>query len=63
MAYIDDHFLLYNDTARRLYHEVAAHQPIIDTTITSHLQKSPMINDGKTSPICGSVTITINGDF
>jgi glucuronate isomerase len=30
MAYLDENFLLYSDTARRLFHEVAATQPIID---------------------------------
>ncbi|MEM1354081.1 MAG: glucuronate isomerase [Planctomycetota bacterium] len=30
MPFLDDHFLLTTDTARRLYHEVAAHQPIYD---------------------------------
>ena len=30
MAYLDDDFLLYSPTARRLYHEVAKDQPIID---------------------------------
>lgn len=30
MAFLDDNFLLSNDVARRLYHEHAAQQPIID---------------------------------
>lgn len=30
MAYLDENFLLYSPTARRLFHEVAKHQPIID---------------------------------
>lgn len=30
MAYLDENFLLYSETSRRLYHEVAAAQPIID---------------------------------
>jgi len=30
MAYLDENFLLYSETARRLFHEVAASQPIID---------------------------------
>lgn len=30
MAYLDENFLLYSPTARRLYHEVAKDQPIID---------------------------------
>ena len=30
MSYLDDHFLLSNETAQHLYHEVAAQQPIID---------------------------------
>lgn len=30
MAYLDEHFLLSNETARQLYHEVAAPQPILD---------------------------------
>lgn len=30
MAFINDDFLLQNRTARRLYHEHAAHQPILD---------------------------------
>ena len=30
MAYPDEHFLLHSPTARRLFHEIAAHQPIID---------------------------------
>lgn len=30
MPFLDDDFLLPNTTARRLYHEVAAHQPIYD---------------------------------
>ncbi len=30
MPYLDKDFLLYSETSRRLFHEVAAHQPIID---------------------------------
>ncbi|MBC7980003.1 MAG: glucuronate isomerase [Armatimonadetes bacterium] len=30
MAYLDENFLLHSDTSRRLFHEVAAQQPIID---------------------------------
>ncbi len=30
MAYLDENFLLYSPTARRLFHEVASNQPIID---------------------------------
>jgi glucuronate isomerase len=30
MAYLDENFLLHSPTARRLFHEVAADQPIID---------------------------------
>ncbi len=30
MAYLDENFLLYSPTARRLFHEVAKDQPIID---------------------------------
>ncbi len=30
MAYLDENFLLYSHTARRLFHEVAKDQPIID---------------------------------
>ena len=30
MAYLDENFLLYSSTARRLFHEVAKGQPIID---------------------------------
>lgn len=30
MAYLDENFLLHSPTARRLFHEVACHQPIID---------------------------------
>jgi len=30
MAYLDEHFLLHSPTARRLFHEVAKNQPIID---------------------------------
>lgn len=30
MAYLDDNFLLHSPTARRLFHEVAHNQPIID---------------------------------
>ncbi|WP_411827989.1 glucuronate isomerase [Luteolibacter sp. AS25] len=30
MAYLDENFLLYSETSRRLFHEVASHQPIID---------------------------------
>ena len=30
MSYLNDNFLLSNKTAQRLFHEVAAHQPIID---------------------------------
>ncbi len=30
MAYLDENFLLYSPTARRLFHDVAKHQPIID---------------------------------
>ncbi len=30
MAYLDENFLLHSPTARRLFHEVAAEQPIID---------------------------------
>ena len=30
MAYLDENFLLHSPTARRLFHEIAKHQPIID---------------------------------
>ena len=30
MAYLDENFLLYSPTARRLFHEVAQDQPILD---------------------------------
>ena len=30
MAYLDENFLLYSPTARRLFHEVAKNQPVID---------------------------------
>ena len=30
MAYLDENFLLHTETARRLYHEIATGQPIID---------------------------------
>lgn len=30
MAYLDKNFLLHNETARHLYHDIAAHQPILD---------------------------------
>ena len=43
MAYIDENFLLYNDTARRLFHEVAASQPIID--YHNHLSAAEIAND------------------
>ena len=43
MPYLDENFLLYNDTARRLYHEVAAHQPIID--YHNHLSPAEIAND------------------
>jgi glucuronate isomerase len=43
MAYIDENFLLYNPTARRLFHEVAAHQPIID--YHNHLCPAEIAND------------------
>ena len=43
MPYLDDQFLLYNDTARRLFHEVAVDQPIID--YHNHLSPSEIAND------------------
>jgi glucuronate isomerase len=43
MPYLDDQFLLYNDTARRLFHEVAADQPIID--YHNHLSPAEIAND------------------
>ncbi|MEI6676334.1 MAG: glucuronate isomerase [Verrucomicrobiota bacterium] len=38
MAYLDENFLLYTPTARRLFHEVAKDQPIIDY----HCHLSPL---------------------
>ena len=29
-AFMDEHFLLKNETAKRLYHQYAEHMPIID---------------------------------
>ena len=43
MAYLDENFLLYSDTSRRLFHEVASHQPIID--YHCHLSPSEIAND------------------
>ncbi|MFK7850835.1 MAG: glucuronate isomerase [Akkermansiaceae bacterium] len=43
MAYIDENFLLYSDTSRRLYHEVADGQPIID--YHNHLSPAEIAND------------------
>lgn len=49
MAYIDENFLLYNETARALYHQVAAHQPIID--YHNHLSPAEIANDQRWSNI------------
>ncbi len=43
MPYLDNHFLLYNDTARRLFHEVACDLPIID--YHNHLSPSEIATD------------------
>ena len=43
MAYLDENFLLYSDTSRRLFHEVASQQPIID--YHCHLSPSEIAND------------------
>ena len=43
MAYLDENFLLYSETSRRLFHEVAAAQPIID--YHNHLPPSEIATD------------------
>ncbi len=43
MAYLDENFLLYSPTARRLFHEVAKDQPIID--YHCHLSPREMATD------------------
>jgi len=43
MRFLDDNFLLTSDTARRLYHEVAAHQPIYD--YHTHLSPGDIAKD------------------
>jgi glucuronate isomerase len=43
MPYLDNHFLLYNDTARRLFHEVACDLPIID--YHNHLSPAEIATD------------------
>ena len=43
MAYLDENFLLHSDTSRRLFHEVAASQPIID--YHNHLPPSEIASD------------------
>lgn len=42
-SFINDHFLLQNETARRLYHETAADLPIID--YHNHLPPGDIVND------------------
>lgn len=43
MPFLDDDFLLTNNTARRLYHDVAAHQPIYD--YHTHLDPGDIANN------------------
>lgn len=43
MAYIQDDFLLHSDTSRRLYHQFAANQPILD--YHSHLSAKEIAED------------------
>lgn len=43
MPYLDEDFLLHSATARRLYHEVAAHQPILD--YHTHLSAEEIATD------------------
>lgn len=43
MPYLDENFFLYTDTSRRLFHDVADKQPIID--YHNHLSPSEIAND------------------
>lgn len=43
ISFINDHFLLQNETSRRLYHETAADLPIID--YHNHLPPEDIVND------------------
>jgi glucuronate isomerase len=43
MGFIDDNFLLYSEAARRLYHEYAASEPILD--YHSHLSAADIATD------------------
>ena len=45
MAFIHDDFLLNNDPARRLYHEYAAGEPILD--YHNHLPPAEIAVDGQ----------------
>jgi glucuronate isomerase len=49
MAYLDDDFLLYSPAARRLFHEVAKDQPIID--YHCHLSPREIASDHRWSDI------------
>lgn len=49
MAYLDDNFLLSNETARHLYHNVAASQPILD--YHTHLPPNEIRHDHRWSNI------------
>jgi len=43
LSFVDDDFLLHSDTARRLYHQYAAHEPILD--YHSHLPAAEIASD------------------
>ena len=43
MAYLDENFFLYSETARRLFHEIADKQPIID--YHNHLSPAEIASD------------------
>jgi len=57
LSLIDDDFLLHSEPARRLYHEYAADQPIID--FHSHLPASEIANDRHFRDL---TEIWLNGD-
>ena len=57
MAYLDENFLLHSPTARRLFHEVACDQPIID--YHCHLSPREIANTHRWADLAG---IWLGGD-
>jgi glucuronate isomerase len=61
LSFIDDNFLLHGETARKLYHDFAASEPILD--FHSHLPAAEIADGRRFRALTqiGLMATTING--